>query len=351
MKACIITVYNSENCGSFWQARALQCYFERLGYEVSFLKRNMQGSSHTKSFALKKIVKAFLEGNMKEIFMIIKQYKAFSKIIKVFSIVQECNSEFDLCILGSDTIWNIQSEYFIRERNTYWGKYSNAKKTISYAASIADTKKFEIERYPELIDYLNKLDAISVRDSHSKKVVKSFIDHDIKIVCDPTMLFDKTFYLNQVRCKHCTPFIFVYYFRIMPEKLQNKIVQFASEHGLEIIVMGNSMDYCDKRLHFSPNMFIECFANAQFVVTNTFHGTIFSLIFEKQAVFNSQGKSKIIDILERFDIAFQDVSSDGTLDEMFDMERIDYRKVNKLIKQFRESSIKYIRTAIEGVNK
>ena len=77
-KACIITVYNSENCGSYWQAKALQEYLIENGYHVFFLKRNMSGSSHTIKGLIKSILKALYHRKTDLALRAIKQYKIFS---------------------------------------------------------------------------------------------------------------------------------------------------------------------------------------------------------------------------------------------------------------------------------
>lgn len=347
MKACIVTVYNSENCGSYWQAVALKKYLELNGYDVSFLQRNMKGSSHTTKAVLKKISYALLRGQARRAIEIIKQYRLFDKAISDFEIVNECSEDFDVCVLGSDTIWNLEWNYFAKERETYWGSKSRARKTVSYAASLANTGIDIVSKYPEVIEYLNRLDAVGVRDAHSLSVLREFTNKDMSIVCDPTILFDKNYYKSFCREAQDNS-IFVYYFNKMPTDIEDYIRSFAKKRNLRIIVMGNSMKGDEQIYAFSPQQFIECFNKASYVVTNTFHGTIFSIIFEKPALFNSEGKRKVSDLLTRFDLQYRDYVNIDNLEHAFTDDCINYKTVSRKIEEFRMQSREFINREIFG---
>ena len=344
-KACIVTVYNSENCGSFWQARALQEYLRENGYIVYFLQRNMTGSSHTIKRLLRSTLSALINRNIPYAVRRWKQYQAFSTEVKVFQVTTLCDRSFDLCILGSDTIWNISDTYFLNERMMYWGEYVNSRKKISYAASVGNTNLSMVQQYPELVDSLKKLDAISVRDYHTLQVIKNLQDKEGSMVCDPTLLYDKSFYYDFITTPINRKYIFVYYFQKMPESLETSIVQYANEHDLHIIVMGESMKTCTVRDYFSPSLFLNRFAYADLVVTNTFHGTIFSTIFEKQAVFSSCGKQKVKDILCRFGLTDHDYDACGNFESILQNEII-YDEVREKVNQFRQESKQFLDNAI-----
>ena len=350
MKACIVTVYNSENCGSYWQAAALQEYLTSCGCEVSFLRRNMKGASHTFPSLCKRIARGIKHGSFGRASGALKQYRMFDREIKVFPITEECGEEFDLCVLGSDTIWNMDQPYFVRERKDYWGARSHAKKTISYAASVANTGKEKIGRYPDAIECLNRLDAVSVRDLYTQSVIRELTDHPVELVCDPTLLQDKSFYIGKCPGKKTGRILFVYYFSEMPQELQAEVRRFAKEQGLQIVVMGSSMKGDVQEFIFSPSKFIEYYNAAEFVVTNTFHGTIFSIIFEKQAVFNSTGKQKVRDLLERFGVTGQDYADAENREGIFRTDGIDYQKARALAEEFRNESKAFLNRAITGGN-
>ena len=340
-KACVVTVYNSENCGSFWQARALQEYLHEKGYQVFFLKRNMKGSSHTITGLTKKIIKALWHRQFNSAFLGVLQYRCFSAETKAFPLVTSCDTSFDICILGSDTIWNIGDRYFLKEKKIYWGETANSKIVISYAASLGNSDISILRNYPELVNDLTRLDGISVRDDHTLNIVKSLTGKNVSLVCDPTLLYDKSFYSNYVGRPKDQNYIFVYYFQRMPVDLERKIVNYAERKNLQIIVMGESMKSFTRREGFDPMLFLNRFANADLVVTNTFHGTLFSVIFEKQAIFNSNWKQKVRDIIERFGISDQDYAGCNSIESLF-YNKIDYEVVRDKVDVFRKESKRFL---------
>ena len=348
MKACIVTVYNSENCGSYWQAYALKTFVESLGFQVLFLKRNLKGSSHSFKTVFRHFLREIKKRKIKSAFGKIKQYRTFNKDNKVFNTINDCDESFDVCILGSDTIWNLNSNYFAKERMTYWGKKSKAHITITYAASLANTSDEKIDKYPEVISYLDDLNAVSVRDQHTKDILSKYTDKKMNLVCDPTLLFDKTFYCQFCGDNHRGDFLFVYYFGRMPVYLEKHIKRFAKERKLRIVVMGDSMIGDEQIFAYSSYDFIECYCYAKYIVTNTFHGTIFSVIFEKNSLINSDGKKKVKDILDRFGLNQRDYSNGADLINDFELNDLDYSNVTCKALELRKNSIAYLKNAIVG---
>lgn len=130
MKVCIVTVYNSENCGSYWQAFALCSYLKQGGCDVSFMKRKRKGTSHSIVYVGRQTLKWILKGEIEKAKAQVQQYWAFNESIKKFKIVDEIDANFDLCIIGSDTLWNLEDQYFEDNRAIFFGEKSKAKKQL-----------------------------------------------------------------------------------------------------------------------------------------------------------------------------------------------------------------------------
>lgn len=345
-KACIITVYNSENCGSYWLAFTLQEFLRSLGYDVFFLKRKTSGTSHSVKSVVKRCLGHLKRGEVNKVISPIKQYGIFERYIERFQTVEECTCDFDLCVLGSDTIWNLESKYFRDNRNIYWGGTSKAEKTISYAASVANSTESLVAQFPELRGYMENIDSISVRDTYTEHIVHGLVRKNIQLVCDPTMLFDKEFYQKYLpvkKSKKGKKNIFVYYFGKMPEVLETKVRIMARENNADIVVMGGSMEGDVQKNCFDPYAFIECFNNADFVLTNTFHGTIFTLLFEKPAVFNSDGKNKVKELLRICQLEALDCCDDlEHVDAFFEKRDIDYQITREHINLLRSKSREFL---------
>ncbi len=342
MKVCIVTVYNSENCGSFWQARALGAFWEARGHDVFFLERPMRHSSHSVLRLAKNEILCFKRFKLRGCLSLLKQYAIFSRASKRFTTVPECDASFDLCILGSDTIWNLKTKYFSTHRLVFWGGTSRAKRTIAYAASMGNSDEQDIQKYPELIPMIDQLNEVYVRDTDTQKALARVTDRSTELVCDPTLLVDRDFYLKDRKGSVEGDILFIYYFNKMPTDLSARTAAFAKEHNLKLVVMGDSMDGDIVYDHFDPYLFIECFSRAKFVVTNTFHGTIFSVIFEIQSVYQSCGKKKIRDMLREFGIEDQDYDGVEDPDALFRMDAIDFESVRIKVKRFSDRSKQYL---------
>ena len=107
MNVCIVTVYNSENCGSFWQAYALGKYIEMMGHNVTYLKRSCIGTSHDIRKTIEFSVKATVKGRIGRVRRYIRTYRSFEKAIQNFPVREDIESDVDYVIYGSDTIWEL----------------------------------------------------------------------------------------------------------------------------------------------------------------------------------------------------------------------------------------------------
>lgn len=348
MRVCIVTVYNSENCGSYWQSFALNSYLKREGCDVSFLKRNVRGTSHSLLYVGSRTLKWLLKGKIKNARAQIGQYFAFCKAIKTFDVVKY-TAGFDLCIIGSDTLWNLEDKYFEDNRANFFGEQSKAKKTITYAISAANTPISLFQSHPELRRDIINLDAVSVRDGFTYSIVKQMAGIHAPFVVDPTLLLNKDEYRKYCIELKIDNFLFIYYFGTIPTELQEQIRLYAKLNNLKIVVMGQGMNGDYNFDVFSPFVFVSCFNNAEYVVTNTFHGVMFTLIFEKEALFNSCGKEKVKDVLKEYGLQDKDYSCNSLSDCM--IGNIDYNYVRARIEQNRLAAKGYLEKYIGGTGK
>lgn len=346
MKVCIVTVYNSENCGSYWQAFALSSYLKRNGCEVSFMRRKIKGTSHSLVFVGRQTLKWILKGKIEKAKAQIQQYLTFDELIKKFKIVEEIDNTFDLCIIGSDTLWNLEDQYFEDNRAIFFGEKSKAKKTITYAVSAANTPYNVFRKHFEIADDLGKMDAIAVRDKYTNLIVEKLLGKVTPIVVDPTLLLEKQEYQKYCVDLKVENFLFVYYFGLIPEDLQNKIKKYANQEKLKIVVMGHGMKGDYNPDAFLPPVFVSCFSKADYIVTNTFHGVMFTLIFEKQAVFNSCGKEKVKDVMDEYGLNDRDYSGNENID--LSNSNIDYNRVRIKLNENRLAAKEYINAFIGG---
>lgn len=339
MTVCIVTVYNSENCGSFLQAFALYNYLKEEGNTVYFLKRNLKGTSHSLILHLKDGLKRILKLNFKAFLAEWQKYFIFSDAQKIFPAISRDSTEYksvDCFIIGSDTVWNLDNRYFADNSETYFGVNLESKKIISYATSVGNTSEQKFISNKTALKGLSKMAEISVRDISTKNIVKEISGIESTIVCDPTLLLNKDDYNYLIKDKETFPNspILIYFFGNLSKSTTEQIKNLRNITGKKIISFGQVRKWCDINLPYDPYLFIQCYRDCSFVITNTYHGSIFSLIYEKNFADYGQNKNKVKHLLCSLgaENAFADDNSDlktyysGNLDYKLINERIEKQK-------------------------
>ena len=115
-----------------------------------------------------------------------------------------------------------------------------------------------------------------------------------------------------------------------------------SKYGYKVISFGEHRAWCDKTICYDPFAFISYFKNASFVVTDTFHGTIFSILYEKNFAEYGKNKKKITDLLFKFGLESRIKTDNVSLCEIYE-DQIDYKNINKLVEMFRSESMSYLK--------
>lgn len=339
MKIGIITVYNSYNCGSFLQAFAL-CTVLKRSNDVYFIKRRLQSKQDRFYYRILQAIKYILKRNFKKALFILKKYFTFRKCRMLLPIKNKY-SDLDLLIYGSDTIWNINDSYFMREWKKYWG-YGVTQKKITYAASVGATQEEKILEKTELRQCIAEFSGISVRDEHTHNIVKKMLPdgETVKRVVDPTLLLDVQEYKNIANgCKE-KDFILVYAFSDIGQDAIAQIKKFADETGKKLVAFGEDFP-ADKHISYNPFDFLAYYEKADYIITNTFHGTIFSMIYNKKFVSYGKEKKKVALLLEEFGLSDRNID---VLDDIFSIieNEIDYDGVNQLISRKRDESLEYL---------
>lgn len=347
MKIGIVTIYNSQNCGSFLQSFALLNFVKEHGYDTAIAKNNMYYKNKM-VYRYAMALKYRLLGQNGKADRILKTYKGFKKARRERLNIRKV-SENDICIYGSDTIWNFNDgDYFGKEWRHYWGANFGGKK-IAYAPSIGPTSVESILKRDELCQCIKKFDSLSVRDANTRAVVRSVLGDsaDIVNVVDPTMLMPKSFYEDMTIDCEDSGYILLYYFGIPDKAYMEEISRYAKENGKKLICFGDNIRGVDKQLCFDPIKMMTYYSKADMVITNTFHGNVFSLIFNKPFVNIDAGKAKVNDLLSSFGLSERTISKASDFCEVAD-RAIDYDKVNLLLEDKRKASGEYLINALKA---
>lgn len=348
MKVCIVTVYNSSNYGSFLQANALQTVLKEKGHDVYFLKN---GARDPNKDVLRILAKKALKFETNGYGYQFKKMKIFSQISKAF---KECTfdeaNEMDLVVLGSDEIWNAKRERIRKFHSFFGGDIKEEVRKIAYAPSINDASKEDFENHEEILTLLRNVDEVTVRDLRSKKVLEEFLDKDISVVTDPTMLLEREFYLKDAIKPKLTDYIVVYsYGHMLTKESITQLKAYAKENNKKIVSVLEYFPWADLNLSLLPNELLGYFSNADFIFTDTFHGTVFSIILNKQFVHPSKNSPKIAQLLENFSIESRSLI--GTTIEHVLENEIDFYKVNEILKEKRGYSHYILENMLNGGEK
>lgn len=331
MKIQIITLWSADNYGAYFQAFALKTYLqtEYPSAEISFL-RDTKEEKHRFSWISKSVKKSLYQ---------YKLQREFNKARDEFQL-SDIGDTIDICIIGADEVWNVSNTFF-KHIGAYVGIGVKGKKCIAYAPSSNGVEKMQFtEVYGE--NPFVRLNAISVRDKTTQYLVRELSLINPPIVLDPTFLIDN--YNEMASDVKYTKYLIVYGYSFANEEILT-IKKFAKEKNLIIISAGAYQEWTDIKIPASPKQFLGLIKNAEYVVTSTFHGTVFSILFNKEFVSYTRNNTKILEILEAFDLSKRNSSDKTNINQIFS-HRIDYGYVNKIIDEKRKQSTYFLRREV-----
>lgn len=343
MRVGVVTVFKSENCGSFLQAWALQKVLQQMGHEVYFLQ-------YKKLFERKidiafQVLKCCVKGRFSTACFLMERRYLFHEAQKRLNVCLN-DKEIDACIFGSDTIWNFEDSFFRDQSEFFLGTEINCPK-IGYAISAGATSSDSFFSVEGIKYALTKFSSIGVRDINVKNIL-NLIGKNVTDVLDPTLLLSKEQYLEKNNISLPKRYVFVYYFGNMSDELYLQLCEFCKKSGLDIVHMGFPDKRFSTNITNSPDNFISCYKNADYVLTNTFHGCIFSILFNKAFATDGFNKKKIADLIYKFDLNSQCISESQTMEICFTKE-IDYKSVNEKMTRYRADSFDFLSKALSEI--
>ena len=370
MKIGIISMQRVLNYGSFMQALSLKRILESLGHEVIFVdykndvkvqNRNLRGKTIHKCKKIKSSVKSIIKNLLKKNRLTEKEH-AFYDFYNMLGMSQkkQYRKKVDVLLIGSDEVFNcLQDSDNVGFSMELFGKNSKAKKLISYAGCFGNTtykrlKEFKVEKI--VAKYLAGFDAISVRDKNSFETVKALIGKEPVCHLDPVFVGDlETLPWKETKEKD---YMAVYgYSERFTEEEKQKIKDFAQKHNLKTVALCEKQDFCDEFVRASADEIISYFKNAKYVITETFHGTLFSVITHRpfvtivrETINNSYGNAeKLNDLLTRVGVEDRKIVDLNALEETM-LKPIDYEQIDALRRAERERTIQYLKQQTEGIN-
>lgn len=321
----ILTMHRIVNYGSFLQAYALKTMLEEMGHDVQFVDYRIgtpliKSEKKQKKGLSRKLDKAFEALRYdapfwhKIKFVLYKKQFAgkYHKLLGLNS-TPNYTPKLDVLIIGSDEVFNcVQENANVGYSLELFGANNKAKKLITYAASFGNTTVEKLHTYnktEEIGFYLKQFDAISVRDKNSAQVIHELAHKEVTYNLDPVLAYnyiDKCKLIPQLKSREKYMILYAYAGRISNDE-SKWITFYAQSKGLKIYAIGGVQKCEDQFINCSPFEVIAYFANAEEIITDTFHGTIFSIITKQRftaLVRKSENTSygneeKLTDLLER----------------------------------------------------
>lgn len=287
-----------------------------------------------------------------------------SKNVYSYKSISKCLDQYKALICGGDQIWNDLG--CDRNIEVYTLQFTSDKiKKIAYAPSMAVLETTEPFKCI-MREGMKQLDAISVREKRSLSILQPLTDKKIEVVVDPVLLLEKKDWDVEAKSPIMKKKYIVCYLLGDNEKQRKIVRKIAKKLHLSILtfphILASAVRKCD--LFFGdihdytsgPREFIGLIKNAEFVITDSFHACVFSMIFEKPFVVFERNKigekgnmnSRIYDFLEEYDLNSQLV----TENELVDMEgipKIDFTYAHEHWEKRREESLKYLENALQGL--
>lgn len=345
MKIGIVTVFKSLNCGSFLQAWALKEKLLYMGHDVHFVDYDNPWDTFAKRWA--GMFKCCMRFRFKRAKNILDKTRDYKRLRKEFKVISESDNSMDMYIFGSDTIWNFEDKIF-NDYAPFFTGMNIQKPCYAFSVSVGSTSLETFSQNKEVIKSISKFKRIAVRDDKSEDVIAGLYSKDNLVrTIDPTLLLKAEDYSKHFKTAKSASkkYLLLYYFGSMPYSTWEKIQRFARQRDLNIVFVGAHEKRYDKCVVSSPENFISAFSNADYVFTNTFHGCVFSVIFNKSFATDGIHKNKIKGFLEQFNLTDRVVKNPEDVEKIYN-DVIDYSYVNGLINEERKKSINYLREII-----
>ena len=332
MRIGILTLPLHTNYGGILQAYALQTVLERMGHKVVIIDEPIRQLKSSKKRIFKRIIKKII-GRPTTIFWekySFENYPIVSQNINKFinrylsrtvasSPLELKEADYDAIVVGSDQIW--RPIYYANIKNAYldFAKDWKHLKRIAYAPSFGtDRWEYTEEQTKQIAELLHMFDAISVREESGIHLCRQYLNANAILVLDPTMLLSKEDYCNLINKSdtEAPSGGLLKYILDESDQLTELLSFISNEKQIDAFSVkaksfleGSKAQDC---ICPSIETWLRGFRDAKFVVTDSFHACVFSMIFNKPfcVVGNkSRGLARFNSLLKMFNQEFRLIGS------------------------------------------
>ena len=355
MKIGIITFFNYCNFGAALQAYGLSRTLQALGHEPEYIDYTCPfiGNPFTLHSLKTRGPVGYVYNAAGRLFYLPRHepFRAFRELIPHTGPVNPGNialygERYDKYITGSDQVFSARLTDF--DTNFFLSFVQDGSKKISYAASFGGSGIDESRR-EDYARLLRDFAALSVREDYGADLVRQLTGREAAVTLDPTLLLHREDWAELAApSRKKRPTLLVYQLGFS-RAVTDAARQIAKERRLHVeyipfplggVVPGRY------QLHLGPREWLAQFRDADYIVTDSYHGIIFSILFEKKFLVVADGQHKnqrVLSLLERLGLMDRVIS--GPLPD-YD-QRIDYPRVKALLEQDRQQSIQWLRDALQ----
>lgn len=364
-KIGIVTWFKNGNYGGTLQAYALQKTIESLGFDCEFIDFCPEAKSFShKTIRLLKdvaisIYKPRLYQSRKQIYKFVKDNLKVSPPYYTYNQLKEtADKRYFAAICGSDQIWsNAGGEI----NPLYYLTFIDKEKRIAYAPSIG-YNNISPEISDVFTDYVNDIKYLSVREKHGANLIKEATGRNAQVVIDPSLLLTKRQWEKEIqkfgkKLYQGKRYIFCYFLGKNPDyvKYALKLAEFT-QCTLVAVESKHAPLNSVKRILADPIDFLCLINNAEYILTDSFHGVALSINFGKQFATFKRFKdndpicqnSRIYNILEKTHLENRLITTETPM-SFFTKEITDYELADGLLTEERKSSLDYLKNAINAV--
>ena len=370
MKVCIITIVDYKNYGNRLQNCALNKALESLGIEVvnglDFFSKSewmMAKEKHGGStFFIKKIpirvikvwhcLREKMARNNRKYAGRMKKLREFTELNMItFPYLYVKDNEdlkrklddqtIDYYIVGSDQVWNPYYE----GHNFEFLDFTDSKKKLSFSASfgVTDLPDDCKERYVRSLETFRNL---SVREKTGKKIIEDLMNRDCHVSVDPTLLLPRCEWENMIKEQNWERYTGDYIVTYFLGEVPQKILKSASLNRMKMYCLNDENDVA--LFGEGVETFLYLIKNAKYVLTDSFHATVFAIVFNTDFyVFNRTQKgesnmfTRLDSLLELFDLTDR-VYGDVNIEQMCSITEEKWEKVNRVLDDKRTEEMGYL---------
>lgn len=358
MKVYILSMQQVNNYGSVLQAYSLKKMIESLGNEVRFLAIE-KGTDDALSIQCEKkdidkkndswletqwnrVKGKILGRNLRRVFYEFRNSTGLNSV--------NGDEHFDTCVIGSDEVFNCLQKSKWGFSSQLFGKVEAAERVITYAASCGSTKVDDLsdELREAIKSAMSNLSVVSVRDKNTADFVEKISEKKPVYNLDPVAVgnFDDEIRNVTVNSKLPKKYCIVYSYAERfsdPEEIR-AISEYCKKYNLKIVAPFGRQKWIPSYETLTPFELLKAFQNAECIVTDTFHGTLFGAKFGKRmaVLIRDSNQNKLEDLTQRLQIQSHVITDISQLETVLKKE-LDKKKIGQILGLEREKSLKYLK--------